>query len=282
MAPWQAFCQATAAVFLLAMIQTNAQTTRVYQAFIINTAPVPLSLDASIVAVTPNQGIYSTQTVLTMSVDCPKPASPENNACRAQSLYPIELWHTQGSMFGGTATLRVDDSTTAWTCDLGSGSDGGPSCIMSITAAGGATRVETTKLSECDVEAHSVPVVVTAGAEKLEEHWYFTVGLSALVSYRASELLSMGCPSSLATPGPAISTTTAVSSGVTSTTSTSGTGTPSAAARVTTTPSQPLQTAATSPSPSSSTTSTSGSSSFQREMQWLMAVLPVVLCLYVQ
>jgi len=285
MPPWKSFGQLVVAVIYTLVQQVNAQAPSVGIGFVLDLPPS--SLEASIVAVNSVESdIRSRDVVMTIAVDCPKPASPDNDACRAQSIYPAELWHTQGSMFGGIATLRADDSTTAWTCELGTGAsrakDGswitrGPSCVKSITAAGGATRVETTLLNDCDVQARSVPLLVTAGADKLDDSWYMTYGASKLRSAYDSALVEMGCPARPTTRDSAITTSTS-NSGVISTTSTPDAGaTP--ITRVTT--SQPPVLEKSTASPSTSSTTTSGSSRACRDLRWAFAVWPVTMCLAV-
>lgn len=267
------FAQA-ALVVLLACARPSAQTTSVMPMFILDSAP--LSLDASIVAVSP----VPTETyhsIATYSVDCPQPATPDNNACRAQSIYPAEVWHTQGSVWGGTTTARADDSTTAWMCDLGVGISGsttaGPFCVKSITAAGAAARVETTWLNSCYIVAHTVPLLVTAGAEKLPGAYYVTYGVSQLHSAYSSRLSSMGCAVSSTTAMTSTASTTTINGGA------SATGGTILTTRATATQGQVSDTAAGSSSPSS--TAKSESSGTFREMSWLIVVGAVVMCLII-
>ena len=273
--------QAALAV-LLVCGRTSGQTTSVMPMFILDSAP--LSLDASIVAVSPVP-TETKKSVVTYSVDCPQPATPDNDACRAQSIYPAEVWHTQGSVWGGTTTARADDSTTAWMCDLGVGISGGttagPFCVKSITAAGAAARVETTWLNSCYIVAHSVPLLVTAGAEKLPGAYYMTYGVSQLHSAYSSQLSSMGCAvsSTMAMTNTASTTTIRGGASATGGTILTTSATASDSESQTATQSQVLDTSAGSSSPSS--TAKSESSGTFREMSWLIAVGAVVMCLVI-
>lgn len=182
--------------------------------------------------------------------------------------------HT-GLCVGWTTTARADDSTTAWMCNLAVGISGGttagPFCVKSITAAGAASRVETTWLNSCYIKVHSVPLLVTAGAEKLPGAYYATYGVSQLHSAYKSQLSSMGC---------AVSSTTAMTSTASTTTTTGGasaTGGTILTTRATATRGQVSDTAARSSSPSS--TAKSEPSGTFREMSWLIAVGAVVMCL---
>ncbi|KFZ20595.1 hypothetical protein V501_00023 [Pseudogymnoascus sp. VKM F-4519 (FW-2642)] len=243
--------------------------------FILDSAPI--SLEAAIISVSPVP-TWTYQSIVTYSVDCPQSASPDNDACRALSIYPAEVWHTQGSMWGGTTTARADDSTTTWTCNLGSGvsevsKTRGPSCVKSINGAGGTTRVETTWLGPCYVSAHSVPMLVTAGAEKLPPQYYVTYAVSEWKSITSSVLSSMGC---------AVSSTTAMTSAASTTTSNGGaseTGGTIPTTGATATQGQASDTAAGSASPSP--TATGESSGTVREMSLLIAVGAVAMCLII-
>ncbi|KFY08339.1 hypothetical protein V492_06331 [Pseudogymnoascus sp. VKM F-4246] len=266
------FAQAALAV-LLACAQSSAQTTSIMDMFILDNAP--LSLEASIVAVT-TKSMDTYHRIATYSIDCPKPSSPANDACRALSIYPAEVWHTDGWMWGGTTTARLDDSTTVWECDLSTRRLGaeiaGPSCIKSITAAEGATRVETTSVNDCYIFAHSVPLVITAGAEKLPSHYYDygKGGVSSLHSLHSSRLTSLNC---------AATSRTAWTNAPATTTTGGGSGATGGTTRATATTSQASDTAAGGSSPSPTTTGES--SGAVREVSWPMAIGAVVMCLVI-
>jgi hypothetical protein len=75
----------------------------------------PLSLDASIISVYRPSNSPREKPVTTLQLDCPTaPPSPANDACRAAGIYPAQVYHTQGSVWGGTTTYAADDSTTTW------------------------------------------------------------------------------------------------------------------------------------------------------------------------
>ncbi|KFX91337.1 hypothetical protein V490_05968, partial [Pseudogymnoascus sp. VKM F-3557] len=200
-----------------------------------------------------------------------------NDACRAQSIYPAEVWHTDYSMFGGTTTALLDDSTTVWACNLGtgyrSGEIAGPSCVKNITDSKGATRVETTSFNDCYKYAHSVPLVITAGAEKMPDHYYDYAkgGVSSLHSLYSSVLTSLNC---------AATSRTAWTSTPATTTGGGGAGATGATTGPTATTSQASDTATGSASPSP--TATGGSSGAITEISWLVAMGAAVMCLVIQ
>lgn len=168
----------------------------------------PLSLEAS--AVTVNSA--GTKPVTTVEVDCPTAVSPENDACRSAGIYPAQVYHTQGSVWGGTTTYSADDSTTTWVCTLqGSVPEFGSAECTKTILGGGSTRTETEKYEACYVAAHQRPIVVTAGVGKINAAHYATIDASKLVSIRNSQLAEAGCPASETTmwAGTAASTTDA-------------------------------------------------------------------------
>ncbi|KAK3942544.1 hypothetical protein QBC46DRAFT_379838 [Diplogelasinospora grovesii] len=192
----------------------HAQTAPpVYPMFILDSAPA--SLDAALVEIR-NAGdtIDTERQVSTYSIDCPTPSSPANDACRAESRYPAEVWHIQGSVWGGTTTARADDSTTAWICDLGTcgRSDCGPHCNKTVTSAA-STRVEKTMLDSCYIAEHTVPLIVTSGADKTD--WSFTFDASQWASIESDELLTLGCPTASSTTTSATAGDTTATSGAT-------------------------------------------------------------------
>lgn len=214
----------------------------------------PLSLEASAVAInTVTAGRADTRGVTTVVVACPTAASPENDACRAAGIYPAQVYHTQGSVWGGTTTYSADDSTTTWVCSLGgSGASLTGDCTKTIVG-GSSTRTETSQYDDCYVMAHQRPVVMTAGV-KIQDGWGLrgsdTMDASQYISIRSSLLSSAGCPASQTVmwAGAVASTTSAAgSAGVTAAPSTG----PSAA----TTAVSPTQTA---PSPATSSTNGAG------------------------
>ncbi|KFY59832.1 hypothetical protein V497_04061 [Pseudogymnoascus sp. VKM F-4516 (FW-969)] len=266
--------QAALAVLLTCAHPSAAQTTSIIDMFIFDSAP--LSLEASIVAVSPDPS-YTYHKIATYAIDCPKSSSPANDACRAQSIYPAEVWHTDGPWWGGRTTARLDDSTTVWECNLATGGLGaaiaGPSCIKNITDAAGATRVETTSINDCYIFAHSVPLVITAGAEKMPYYYYSygKGGVSSLHSDHSSVLTSLNC---------AATSRTAWTNAPATTTSGGGAGATGATTGPTATTSQASDTATGSSSPSP--TATGGSSGAITEISWLVAMGAAVMCLVIQ
>jgi hypothetical protein len=184
--------------------------------FILDTDAV--SLDASIIAVNPDPS-ETAHSVVTLAVDCPKTASPDNDACREEGIYPAQIYHTQGSVFGGTVTASADDSTTTWVCALGGcagcgtqAPDLSAECTKTVVAKGN-KRVELTSLDGCYILAHSVPLVVTAGAEKLNAAYFEEGPAKTFVDQYSSWYEQMGCPSATTSTA----TTTSVSTGSPST-----------------------------------------------------------------
>ncbi|KAK4033556.1 hypothetical protein C8A01DRAFT_49901 [Parachaetomium inaequale] len=192
----------------LALAPVATQSTGLLTLFLPDSEP--LSLEASAVAV----NTVGRDPVTTLEVACPTAASPENDACRSAGIYPAQIYHTQGSVWGGTTTYAADDSTTTWVCSLG-GSD--PTLVGECTktiVGGGSTRTETAEYGNCYVAAHQRPIVVTAGLEKITPAHFMTIDASKLVSLRSSQLAAAGCPASQTTiwAGAAASTTGGASS----------------------------------------------------------------------
>lgn len=173
--------------------RASAQSTRVATFFLPDSEP--LSLDASIIAV----NTVNDDAVTTLELACPTAPSPENEACRSAGIYPAQAYHTQGSIWGGTTTYAVDDSTTTWKCELGSGSDDPPGvmgrCDKTIVE-NAATRTESASYDECYVIAHQLPIVVTAGVDKINPAHYLTIDASAVNEGRSSRLAAAECPAS--------------------------------------------------------------------------------------
>ncbi|KXX81591.1 hypothetical protein MMYC01_202194 [Madurella mycetomatis] len=175
------------------VIQGNAQSTRVATFFLPDSEP--LSLDASIIAV----NTVNDDAVTTLELACPTALSPENEACRSAGIYPAQAYHTQGSIWGGTTTYTADDSTTTWRCELGSGSDDPPGvmgrCDKTIVE-NAVTRTQSVSYDECYVIAHQLPIVVTAGIDKINPAHYLTIDASAVNVARSSRSAEAECPAS--------------------------------------------------------------------------------------
>ncbi|KAK4245939.1 hypothetical protein C7999DRAFT_42548 [Corynascus novoguineensis] len=176
----------------LLLAPATAQSTGLLTLFLPDSEP--LSLDASVVGVS----TAGTDPVTTLRVACPTGSSPENNACRTAGIYPAQVYHTRGSVWGGTTTYSADDSTTTWICTLG-GSHPTLSgdCTKTIVASD-STRTMTATYGNCYVGAHQRPIVVTAGLEKIDS-FITTIDASELVSIQQSLLSEDGCPSSKTT-----------------------------------------------------------------------------------
>ncbi|KAK3994293.1 hypothetical protein QBC44DRAFT_217038, partial [Cladorrhinum sp. PSN332] len=172
----------------------------------------PLSLDASVISVvraTPTSpGGITPQPVTHLELACPTAPSPENDACRAASIYPAQVYHTQGSVWGGTTTYA--GATTSWECALGSEPAREPEPFVlsaeckrriisgSSKAAAAEEEVEEESfaLDNCYVLAHRLPVVVTAGQEKIFAQHYMTVGADQVNSWERGDLSRANCPAS--------------------------------------------------------------------------------------
>lgn len=189
-------------------LQVQAQQTAVFTFFLPDSEPK--SLEASVIAVNTMvnpSATYESNPVTTLLIDCPKADSPDNDACRSVRIYPAEVYHTQGSVWGGATTHPADNSTTTWRCELGSPwatggltstrSGDGAHCSKTIIASGGATQTEATAFDPCYRAAHQLPIVITAGVEKLDPAHVSMAGkwnASGLNSVHSSEMASMGCP----------------------------------------------------------------------------------------
>lgn len=158
---------------------TKAQaTTSVTAIFQLPGDYIPSSLEASVVSsydIT-TSGLSPTG-VWSYRADCAKESSPENNACRALRLYPADFYHTQGSVWGGTMTNARLDHTTSWECSLGgvatgTGNNARDATCHSTVVSG--TRILTNatehKTNACELIHASIPLVITAGVEKLEAY----------------------------------------------------------------------------------------------------------------
>ncbi|KAH8882311.1 hypothetical protein GQ53DRAFT_753784 [Thozetella sp. PMI_491] len=252
---------------LLLATGAAAQTSILPMFVLDSNAEDPFFLGASIVDVHAVSTAHTSQIVMTMSVDCLPGSSPQNDACRARSFYPAEIWHTQGSIFGGTVTARAEDSTTAYVCDLGSCGkpECGPSCILDITA-GGSTRTDTITLDSCGLQQRSALLSVTANADKLPT-WYYPTDSTKLISYWNTAGQSGSCArttSAVASPTTALSTTAPPTNTPASSTQGGSQGQGSGSS-----------------SAATPTTSTNGSAAGSTARIWLQSVAAAGLCLAV-
>ncbi|KAL2133666.1 hypothetical protein VTI74DRAFT_1944 [Chaetomium olivicolor] len=179
----------------IALASAAAQSTGLITLFVLDSEPV--SLEASAIAV----NTVGTDPVTTLQVACPTAASPENDACRSAGIYPAQVYHTKGSVWGGTTTYSADDSTTTWVCSLGgAGVNLSATCTKDIIS-GGSTRTVTTKYEhdggDCYVAAHQRPVVVTAGVDKINKaHYISEIDAGGYVTMRSSWMAKSGCATS--------------------------------------------------------------------------------------
>lgn len=180
----------------------------------INTLWLPDSEPASLEAIllstvlvpSPTDDPVRTETVAHYRLSCPTARSPENDACRAASIYPADVYHSAGPVWGGTTTYAVDDSTTTWVCTLGRSGDDtmtwghSGECTKTIISAS-STRSESAEYDPCYVEAHHVPIIVTEGANLLPSaHYveYYQPGVEAsdINAAGQSAMQENGCPTS--------------------------------------------------------------------------------------
>lgn len=171
----------------------------------------PSSLVASIVQVTYVTTVSNSTSgewVTSLVLDCPPTTKPVKDECRAAGIYPASVYHTRGSVWGGTTTLVADDSTTTWRCELGQrytpSVDGtsrpGSSayCTKTIEAPGKARETVTANYDQCYLAHQKLPIVVTAGGEKLVAGgggFYSGIDAGGINSALASEARSIsGCP----------------------------------------------------------------------------------------
>lgn len=171
-----------------------AQSTGLMTLFLVDSEP--LSLEASAVAVNTVGTGPDANTVTTLEVACPTAASPANDDCRAAGIYPAQVFHTQGSVWGGTTTEPYDDSTTTWYCALG-GSEPTLTGACNKTIVSGVETVSVVaEYRNCYVAAHQRPIVVTAGLEKINPAHFIDMDASEWLSIQSSRLSEDGCPSS--------------------------------------------------------------------------------------
>lgn len=221
----------------------------------------PLSLEASAVAVNTVGTGPNTQQITTVVVACPTGASPDNDACRAAGIYPAQVYHTRGSVWGGTTTYSADDSTTTWVCTLGGGGNSVSGECTKTIVGGSSTRTETSEYGFCYVAAHQRPIVVTAGQEKIQDHW--DMDASRLIAGRSSQLSAAGCPASQ----------TVIWAGAVA--STTGAGSPTAVPPTPVTPTPPVPPTAVQPTPTAPVPTPNSASGAGRTGNELMAGLPL-------
>ncbi|KAL7619479.1 hypothetical protein AAE478_010018 [Parahypoxylon ruwenzoriense] len=158
---------------------------------------VPASLDASVVESRTGAG----GSTVTYQVDCPASRSPENDACRSLSIYPAQMYHSQGSVYGGIVTERARSQTGTWRCELrdcntcpGSRAETAD-CSIVMRRSGLPDTTSSTKVNSCYVKQHSVPLAITAGVEKLTaDGFQATLAVPDYLTAWAGDLSTLGCP----------------------------------------------------------------------------------------
>jgi hypothetical protein len=155
-------------------IQAQAQAQTSVTA-VIQLAPAPASLEATVITrYKTEEAGFGSVGVVTYSVACPTAASPENDACRSLGIYPAQIWHTDGPYWGGVITTTAESRTETWVCTLHDCStcpaDRDATCRRTIVSAGSTVTSETTMTDGCAVERSRIPLVITAGVEKLQSY----------------------------------------------------------------------------------------------------------------
>ncbi|KAK3393299.1 hypothetical protein B0H63DRAFT_457923 [Podospora didyma] len=175
---------------ILAVAQIAPQTTAFPTTMFYPGAAHPSSMGASILAVNDDPKRAGNK-VLTYAVQC----LSDNFAGGCPSFPSGQLYHTQGSVWGGTiATGAALRTTTTFVCSLG-GNPGkwGMSADCTYTIGAGVT---TTKLASCEAQSAFIPLVVTGGGEKLppsETAGRSRVGVEFFTSMIDDGLWTMGC-----------------------------------------------------------------------------------------
>jgi hypothetical protein len=157
----------------------------------------PRSLEASVVSV----DTAGSSPVTHLEVACPTASSPDNDACHAAGIYPARVYHTQGSVWGGTTTYSAAKATITWECTLGGSPPrtGASGDCTSLINSGDTTWSAGSYYDACEVAAHQRPIIVTAGVDKIHSAHYYTIDASQYIALQSSELVEAGCPASQAT-----------------------------------------------------------------------------------
>lgn len=165
-------------------------------------APAPASLDASIIEARSTTIDSVSRYVATYEVDCPASSSPDNDGCRDLRIYPARIYHTQGSIYGGTWSSHPDNGiTTTWRCELG---DCGSlcaafraqtaDCLLTIQYSQATYQILTTKVESCQVAQNSVPLAITRGIQRLDpDRSHATYDVPQYISSVNDHLSNIGC-----------------------------------------------------------------------------------------
>src|SRR3569833_235880 len=130
--------------------------------------PHPVSLEGSLAGfrTTTNSRGHPSVVGMSFRLNCAAAASPDNDACRAASLYPVDVEKGAGEI--GTVTSA--GTTTAWSCRIADDTSYGASlsalCVNTLASAGSSTTVSTS-MDGCAVQARTVLANITAGWDKL-------------------------------------------------------------------------------------------------------------------
>ena len=178
----------------------------------------PKILDASLVSITATPAQFPTPTT-SFSVACPSGGSQEAKQCRAHHDHKLwEIWHQEGSVWGGTMAKSTGaPATTKWTCTLkDSNRYATGKCdqtVVSMIDGKKTTEISNVELDDCYVNAHQIPIVVTAGTGQYElgEMGFFSNPTKSLMSYHSSVSKSLSCPAATI-PSPTGGTTSAANS----------------------------------------------------------------------
>ena len=225
-------------------VPTNETLTGLVTAW--NLVPHPASLEGSLMGTrTTTDSRGSPWPAVSYRLNCAAAASPDNDACRAASIYPVDV--VMGVRELGTASSA--GTTTVWSCRIADDAfPGAPltaSCVNTLASAGGSTTV-TTSMDECAVNARMVLANITAGWENIAStdlpekirHGDSNATASAAEWTRdiSLDLSSKGCPTALrlgvsSTANPtASSSVPAGSAATTGPSATAGQATPTAKA----------------------------------------------------
>ncbi|KAK4220716.1 hypothetical protein QBC38DRAFT_525144 [Podospora fimiseda] len=177
---------------------TSAQASSVITFFLPGSEPI--SLDASVISVGSDSptapGRITPQVVTHIQLACPTARLPDNDACRAASVYPAQVYHTQGSVWGGTTIHAA--ATTTWECALMDTPGETPilsaNCKRQVVSGTMTGKEEVFGLGNCYVLAHRLPIVVTAGQEKIPSDQYMNAGVDQINSWDEELLSSANCP----------------------------------------------------------------------------------------
>ena len=140
---------------LLAYHQTIAQSPSSATIFLLDAEPQ--TVEASVIAYT---SVSGQSPITTLLLSCPSTFA----SCISASVDGATVYHTQGSVFGGTLPGATP---TTFYCDLGTGSgdtipDQNGQCNRTV-----GSETTSTALNSAYVGAHQAEMIITAGLEKI-------------------------------------------------------------------------------------------------------------------